>query len=191
VSPRSSSTAANSSGEASARAWAIARATSASGTRMPRSRASRRRISCSTISWSISRLSRSRSSGSSAASETPVSLSAAANRSTGMGARSSVAMTVGGRSSPRAADGASVEAMAKRLALDANDHQARFDLALAHFSANKAGLAIDELLEIMRRNRAWNEDAARKQLIKIFEALGSGHELTLSGRRRLSSLLFS
>ncbi|MGH6954658.1 MAG: thioredoxin [Alphaproteobacteria bacterium] len=88
-------------------------------------------------------------------------------------------------------NGASVEAMAKRLALDANDHQARFDLALAHFAANNAGSAIDELMEIIRRNRSWNEDAARKQLIKIFEALGSGHELTLSGRRRLSSLLFS
>jgi len=50
--------------------------------------------------------------------------------------------------------------------------------------------AIDDLLEIITRKRDWNEEAARKQLVKFFEALGATHELTLSGRRRLSSLLF-
>jgi len=71
------------------------------------------------------------------------------------------------------------------------DHQARFDLALALYAAGEAEAAIDQLLEIVKRNRAWNEEAARKQLVKLFEALGPTDPLTLSGRRRLSSLLFS
>ena len=50
--------------------------------------------------------------------------------------------------------------------------------------------AIDDLLEIVRRKRDWNEDGARKQLVKFFDALGATHPLTLSGRRQLSSLLF-
>ena len=71
------------------------------------------------------------------------------------------------------------------------DHQARFDLALALYGGGEAEAAIDQLLEIVKRNRAWNEEAARKQLVKLFEALGPTDPLTLSGRRRLSSLLFS
>jgi putative thioredoxin len=51
--------------------------------------------------------------------------------------------------------------------------------------------ALDELLEIFRRNRGWNDEAARKQLVKIFEALGPTDPLTLSARRRLSSLMFA
>ena len=51
--------------------------------------------------------------------------------------------------------------------------------------------AIDELLEIIRRKKDWNDGAAREQLIKIFDALGPTHELTTTGRRRLSSVLFS
>ncbi|MCF3627937.1 thioredoxin [Thalassospiraceae bacterium LMO-SO8] len=80
-----------------------------------------------------------------------------------------------------------------RARLDANpkDHQARFDLALALFARNDAEGAIDELLELVRRDRAWNDEAARKQLVKIFDTLGGAHELTVSGRRRLSSVLFS
>ena len=50
---------------------------------------------------------------------------------------------------------------------------------------------MDELLEIFRRDRRWNDDAARKQLVKMFDALGTTHPLTVSGRRRLSTLLFS
>jgi len=71
------------------------------------------------------------------------------------------------------------------------DHQARFDLALAFYAAKRNEAAIDELLEIIRRNKDWNDGAAREQLIKIFDALGPTHELTTSGRRRLSSVLFS
>jgi len=50
---------------------------------------------------------------------------------------------------------------------------------------------VDQLLEIIRLNRAWNEEAARKELVKFFEAMGPTDPLTLSARRRLSSLLFS
>lgn len=71
------------------------------------------------------------------------------------------------------------------------DPQARFDLALALFADGDSEGAIDELLECVRRDRAWNEEAARKQLVKVFEALGPVHPLTVAARRRLSSLLFS
>jgi putative thioredoxin len=79
----------------------------------------------------------------------------------------------------------------RRVSADPDDHQSRFDLALAYYAAGENEASIDELLELFRRNRAWNEDAARKQLVKVFEALGGAHPLTVSGRRRLSSLLFS
>ena len=79
----------------------------------------------------------------------------------------------------------------KRLAADENDHQARFDLAVAQFAAGQRESAIDHLLELFRRNRAWDEQAARKQLVKLFEAMGPTDPLTIAGRKRLSSLLFS
>ncbi|OAN50311.1 co-chaperone YbbN [Paramagnetospirillum marisnigri] len=79
----------------------------------------------------------------------------------------------------------------RRLAQDADDHQARFDLALAYYAANETEAAVDELLELYRRNRAWNEDAARKQLVKIFEVLGFAHPLAKSGRSRLSTMMFA
>ena len=77
-----------------------------------------------------------------------------------------------------------------RLENDANDHEARFELATALFGAGQREEGIDELLTLFRKDRAWNDEAARKQLVKFFEALGPAHPLTLSGRRRLSSLLF-
>jgi putative thioredoxin len=77
-----------------------------------------------------------------------------------------------------------------RLAQNPNDHQARFDRAMALYATGEQEKAVDELIEIVRRERAWNEEGARKQLVKFFEALGPMHALTLSGRRRLSSLLF-
>jgi putative thioredoxin len=89
-----------------------------------------------------------------------------------------------------AATGATPE-LRRRLDADANDHQARFDLALALYAEGKNEDAVDALLEIVRRNRAWNEEAARKQLVKIFEALGPTDPLTVSARRRLSSILFA
>jgi putative thioredoxin len=84
-----------------------------------------------------------------------------------------------------------LEPLKRRLAQDANDHQARFDLAMAAYAAGNREQAIDELLEIVRRSREWNEQAARKQLLKLFEAMGPTDELTVSARRRLSSILFS
>jgi len=71
------------------------------------------------------------------------------------------------------------------------DHQARFDLALALNAGGKRKDAIDHLLEIVRRDRKWNDDGARKQLVQFFEAWGPTDESTVDGRRRLSSILFS
>ena len=79
----------------------------------------------------------------------------------------------------------------KRVATNPADHQARFDLALAQFAAGSREEALDNLLEIFRRNRGWNEDAARKQLVKFFDAMGPADPLTVGGRKRLSSLMFS
>jgi len=77
--------------------------------------------------------------------------------------------------------------------LDANegDHQARFDLAMALYGQGRNEEAVDQLLELFRRGAKWNDEAARTQLVKIFDALGPTDPLTVSGRRRLSSLLFS
>ena len=77
------------------------------------------------------------------------------------------------------------------VANEPDNHQARYDLAAALYGAGRPEAAVDELLELVRRERDWNEDAARKQLVKIFDALGPTHPLTVAARRRLSSLLFS
>jgi len=79
----------------------------------------------------------------------------------------------------------------EQLAHDHDNHQARFDLAMALYAANKPEAAADELLEIIRRDRTWNDEGARKQLVKFFEAWGPTNPLTLQARRNLSSLLFS
>jgi putative thioredoxin len=78
-----------------------------------------------------------------------------------------------------------------RLAKDANDHEARFELGTALFGAGQREEGIDELLTLYRKDRAWNDEAARKQLVKFFEVMGSADPLTLSSRRKLSSLMFS
>ncbi|HEY7687975.1 MAG TPA: thioredoxin [Dongiaceae bacterium] len=78
-----------------------------------------------------------------------------------------------------------------RLQKDPKDHQARLDLATALFGGGQREEAVDELLELYRLGRGWNEDAARKQLVKFFEAMGGADPLTISGRRRLSSMMFS
>lgn len=80
-----------------------------------------------------------------------------------------------------------------KIAVDANpdDHQARYDYALALYGGGQTEEAIDELVEIIKRNRTWNSDAAREQLLKIFEALGHADPLTVEGRRKLSAVLFS
>jgi putative thioredoxin len=71
------------------------------------------------------------------------------------------------------------------------DHQARLDLAMALAATGKKSEALDQLLEMFRRDRKWNEEAARKQLVQLFEAWGPKDPATLEGRRRLSSLMFS
>jgi putative thioredoxin len=71
------------------------------------------------------------------------------------------------------------------------DHQARFDLAIALNGNNRRQEALDHLIEIVRRDRKWNDDGARKQLVQFFEAWGPTDEHTVAGRRRLSSILFA
>ncbi len=77
------------------------------------------------------------------------------------------------------------------VAANENDHQARYDLALALFAAGEREDAMDALIEIIRRDREWNEKAARTQLLQFFEVLGPTDPLTVAGRRKLSALLFS
>lgn len=86
-----------------------------------------------------------------------------------------------------AGDTAELEA---RVAQNPADHQARFDLAVALASHQKKNEAVDHLLEIVRRERTWNEEAARQQLVELFNAWGPKDPATLDGRRKLSSLLF-
>jgi putative thioredoxin len=72
-----------------------------------------------------------------------------------------------------------------------NDHQSRFELATALYGLGQNEAAIDELLELFSRDAKWNDEAARGQLVKIFEALGVMDPLVVEGRRKLSSMLFS
>jgi putative thioredoxin len=78
-----------------------------------------------------------------------------------------------------------------RLAADPDDHEARFELAAALAGAGRMDEAAEHLLNIVERDREWNDQAARKQLLKIFEAAGPMSEVAKQGRRRLSSILFS
>jgi len=79
----------------------------------------------------------------------------------------------------------------QKLAINPLDHQARFDLALALNTKGRRRETLDHLLEIVRRDRKWNDDGARKQLVQLFEAWGPTDEATVEGRRRLSSILFA
>jgi putative thioredoxin len=90
----------------------------------------------------------------------------------------------------QAADLGPIHEFEHRLAQDPADHQARFDLAVALNAKGMREEAADHLLEIFKRDRTWNEDGARKQLVQFFEAWGPMDEATLAGRRKLSSLLF-
>ena len=79
----------------------------------------------------------------------------------------------------------------QKLDADPNNPEARFDLAMGLFAAGQHETAVDEFLELIRINRSWNEEAGRVQLLKVFDTLGPTHELTVAGRKRLSSILFS
>jgi len=74
---------------------------------------------------------------------------------------------------------------------DPDNHQARYDLALALYAEGQAQEAVDELLELFRRDREWNDGAARAQLFTIFEALKPNDPVLLNGRRKLSSMIFA
>ena len=84
-----------------------------------------------------------------------------------------------------------IEVLKARLAADTGDHQARFDLALALDASGDREAALSELLDIIRRDRKWNDDAARKHIVTLFEAMGPTDPRTLEARRKLSGLLFS
>jgi putative thioredoxin len=79
----------------------------------------------------------------------------------------------------------------QKVAANPLDHQARFDLAVALNAEGKRQEAADHLLDIVKRDRKWNEDGARKQLVQFFEAWGPTDEATVNGRRKLSSILFA
>lgn len=79
----------------------------------------------------------------------------------------------------------------QKVAADPLDHQARFDLAAALNGKNRRLEAVTHLIEIVRRDRKWNDDGARKQLVQFFDAWGPADEATIEGRKRLSSILFA
>lgn len=88
-------------------------------------------------------------------------------------------------------DTGDTDALAQAVAANPDDHQARLDYALALIGRGSNEAAIDELLELFRRDREWNDGAARDQMFKLFEALGPQDPLALKGRRRLSSLILA
>jgi putative thioredoxin len=91
----------------------------------------------------------------------------------------------------KAGDDDNTAALETRLAGNPADHGARFDLAVALAARGRKMEALEHLLEIVQRARTWNDEAARKQLVQLFEAWGPKDPATVDGRRRLSSLLFS
>ena len=102
------------------------------------------------------------------------------------GARSTLALAEEGRKAT-----GQLQSLQARVAADPADLQAHYDLATALNATGERDHAAEALLEIVRRNRAWNDDAARLQLLKFFEAWGFDDPATTAARRRLSSLLFS
>ena len=84
-----------------------------------------------------------------------------------------------------------VTELEQKVAANPLDHQARFDLATALNASGNRPEATNHLLEIFKRDRKWNEDSARKQLVQFFEAWGPTDEATVDGRKRLSTILFS
>ncbi len=102
------------------------------------------------------------------------------------GARSALTLAEEGRKAK-----SQMQALQARVAADSNDFQARYDLATALNATAQREQAADALLDIVRRNRTWNEDAARLQLLKFFEAWGFDDPATVAARRKLSALLFA
>jgi putative thioredoxin len=92
------------------------------------------------------------------------------------------------RKAPKADEHGELE---QKLAANPGDPQARYDLAVALAAVGKKSEAVEHLLELVRRDRKWNDEAARKQLVQFFEAWGFKDPAAIDGRKRLSSLLFS
>jgi putative thioredoxin len=90
-----------------------------------------------------------------------------------------------------AEDAGDSAALEQTVAQNPADHQARFDLAMALTASGDNAGALEQLLDIIRQDRGWNDEAARKQLVQLFEAWGPTDPLTVEGRRKLSSILFS
>lgn len=78
-----------------------------------------------------------------------------------------------------------------KVTADPDDHQARFDLAQALYANGDTQAAVDELLDLFRRDRDWRDGAAKTQLFTIFDALKPEDPIALQGRRRLSSMIFA
>jgi putative thioredoxin len=91
----------------------------------------------------------------------------------------------------KAKEAGPVDDLKAKAAADPKDMQSRLDLAMAYWAGNQRQEAIDELLAMIKADRKWNEDAARQQLLKFFEALGFTDPLAVDGRKRLSTILFS
>jgi putative thioredoxin len=89
-----------------------------------------------------------------------------------------------------AADLGPIHELTEKVAANPKDHASRLDLAIALNAKDKREEAVDHLIEIFKQDRAWNEDAARKQLVQFFEAWGPMDEAAIAGRRKLSSLMF-
>lgn len=102
------------------------------------------------------------------------------------GARSALALAEEGRKAK-----SQLQSLQARVAADSNDFQARYDLATALNAMDQREQAADALLDIVKRNRTWNEESARLQLLKFFEAWGFDDPATMAARRKLSALLFS
>ncbi len=91
----------------------------------------------------------------------------------------------------QAAEAGPLDDLRAKVEANADDHQARFDLAVALNASGDAQSAVDELLELFRRDREWNEGAAKTQLFTIFDALDAKDPIVLNGRRKLSSIIFA
>ena len=91
----------------------------------------------------------------------------------------------------QAANTGPVAELQTKVDADPDDHQARYDLAQALYSAGDGQAAVDHLLEIFRRDREWNDGAAKAQLFTIFDALKPNDPVVLNGRRKLSSMIFA
>lgn len=91
----------------------------------------------------------------------------------------------------QAADAGPVAELTAAVEANSDDHQARFDLAQALYATGDAAAAVDQLLELFKRDREWNEGAAKTQLFTIFDALKANDPVVLDGRRKLSSLIFA